>query len=179
MPREQTTERATRGTTGAKMTGTSRKRGRAGEERARVQTVPAREQEQGAAVERAESMPDTSMPDTGHLPGEPTVRWAHVPVPIGVRVHAPRLPVPSPRATAQQAVRVAEAVRSNLPPTERLAYYGGIGILAAVGALEWPVAAAVGVGFWLTGRRGQQRAAAQREARWREAPEESHTPATM
>jgi hypothetical protein len=51
----------------------------------------------------------------------------------------------------------AQAVRANLPPTERLLYYGGLGLMATVGVLEWPVAAAVGVGVWLAGRTGAGR----------------------
>jgi len=36
-----------------------------------------------------------------------------------------------------------------LPPLDSLALYGGLAALAAVGLLEWPVAAAVGVGHLL------------------------------
>ncbi len=55
---------------------------------------------------------------------------------------------------AAQTRWAAQAVRANLPPTERLLYYGGLGVMATVGVLEWPVAAAVGVGVWLAGRAG-------------------------
>jgi len=36
-----------------------------------------------------------------------------------------------------------------LPPLDSLALYGGLATLAAIGLLEWPVAAAVGVGHLL------------------------------
>lgn len=36
-----------------------------------------------------------------------------------------------------------------VPPPERLAYYTGIGVLAAIGLIEWPVAAVIGVGHVL------------------------------
>ena len=36
--------------------------------------------------------------------------------------------------------------RSDLPSTEELAFIGGIGLLAAVGVLEWPIAATLAVG---------------------------------
>jgi hypothetical protein len=36
-----------------------------------------------------------------------------------------------------------------LPEPERLAFYGGITVLAAVGILEWPVAVVLGIGHLL------------------------------
>ncbi|GAA0744225.1 hypothetical protein Drose_18460 [Dactylosporangium roseum] len=36
-----------------------------------------------------------------------------------------------------------------LPEPRRLLYYGGIGALAALGILEWPVAAVAAVGVWV------------------------------
>jgi hypothetical protein len=38
------------------------------------------------------------------------------------------------------------AVRKNLPPPEQLVYYGGLAALAMLSVIEWPVAAAIGVG---------------------------------
>ena len=35
-------------------------------------------------------------------------------------------------------------------------YYGGLGVMAAVGVVEWPVAAALGAGLWLANRRSQR-----------------------
>jgi uncharacterized membrane protein (DUF4010 family) len=34
----------------------------------------------------------------------------------------------------------------------RLVYYGALGAMAVVGAIEWPVAAAIGAGVWLASR---------------------------
>ncbi|WP_449065844.1 hypothetical protein [Planomonospora algeriensis] len=54
-----------------------------------------------------------------------------------------------PRVGGQEvgrAVGAARALLPALPSRERLAYYGGLGALAAFGLLEWPVAAAIGVG---------------------------------
>jgi predicted homoserine dehydrogenase-like protein len=51
-----------------------------------------------------------------------------------------------------QPQRIAQVVRANLPSTERLMYYGGLTALAAIGVLEWPVAAAVGAGVWVAAR---------------------------
>jgi len=79
-----------------------------------------------------------------------------VPV-VNVRVPVLRARVPGLGAGAAQTRWAAQAVRANLPPTERLVYYGGLGLMATVGVLEWPVAAAVGVGVWLAGRTGSSR----------------------
>ncbi len=83
---------------------------------------------------------------------------------VNVRVPILRGRVPDLGAKAAQTRWAAQAVRANLPPTERLLYYGGLGLMATVGVLEWPVAGAVGVGVWLAsrvgaGRRGQAAAA--------------------
>jgi len=76
---------------------------------------------------------------------------------VKVRVPMLRARVPGVGAGAAQTRWAAQAVRANLPPTERLLYYGGLGLMATVGVLEWPVAAAVGVGVWLAGRTGPGR----------------------
>jgi hypothetical protein len=47
-------------------------------------------------------------------------------------------------------------VRSNLPPPDRLFYYGGLAALAAIGVVDWPVAAAVGAGVWIATRAGER-----------------------
>jgi hypothetical protein len=43
-------------------------------------------------------------------------------------------------------------VREKLPPPEELAYYGGLALLAVFSVIEWPVAAAIGVGTAVTHR---------------------------
>jgi hypothetical protein len=45
-----------------------------------------------------------------------------------------------------------QMVRASLPPPERLAYYSGLGALAALGILDWPVAGAIGTGVWVATR---------------------------
>ena len=62
---------------------------------------------------------------------------------VSVRVHRPRLRLPSDHGPAERAARAA---KSALPRPSRLAYYGGLGAAAALGAIEWPVAVAIGVG---------------------------------
>jgi hypothetical protein len=43
-------------------------------------------------------------------------------------------------------------VAGYLPPPERLAFYGGLGIAAILGAIDWPVAAAIGIGTMVARR---------------------------
>ncbi|MFC4062204.1 hypothetical protein ACFOWE_28200 [Planomonospora corallina] len=63
-----------------------------------------------------------------------------------------------PQITGREVGQVLGAARSLLPSRERLAYYGGLGALAAFGLLEWPVAAAIGVGTVIAQRsRGEGR----------------------
>jgi hypothetical protein len=57
--------------------------------------------------------------------------------------------VPRPRvvdAAGQQLAGVARVVGPQLPDRDQLALYGGLGAAAAVGILDWPVAAAVAAG---------------------------------
>ncbi|MEV5541905.1 hypothetical protein AB0L13_34220 [Saccharopolyspora shandongensis] len=49
---------------------------------------------------------------------------------------------------------VVNTVRENLPSPLQLAYYGGLGALAALSVIEWPVAAAIGIGAVLAQRAG-------------------------
>ncbi|HEX6871035.1 MAG TPA: hypothetical protein VF163_08055 [Micromonosporaceae bacterium] len=76
----------------------------------------------------------------------------HIQVPV-MRLHAP-----SAHRVRGQVRWAAQAVRANLPSTDRLLYYGGLGALVAFGVLEWPVAAAVGAGVWLSARVRQRSA---------------------
>ena len=63
---------------------------------------------------------------------------------MSLRIHRPHLRLP--RLSTEPAERAARAARAALPPPARLAYYGGLGAAAALGAIEWPVAVAIGVG---------------------------------
>jgi hypothetical protein len=56
-----------------------------------------------------------------------------------------------------QTRSAGQAVRGSLPPTSRLLYYGGLGLAAITGVLEWPVAAAAGIGVWVAGRSSGRR----------------------
>jgi hypothetical protein len=65
------------------------------------------------------------------------------------QVKVPHLRVPEaidPRPLVSQARGVATMFRSALPPPKQLAYYTGLGVLAAAEIVEWPVALAIGAG---------------------------------
>jgi hypothetical protein len=57
-------------------------------------------------------------------------------------IHAPRLP----RVSRQEATQTARAATGLLPSPEQLVYYGGLGLMAALDVIEWPVALAIGAG---------------------------------
>jgi hypothetical protein len=126
-------------------------------------------QQRSAAIAAAKTPPAGKTAPAGksaieqdHEP--PIVRWIRVavPVPVGVHVPAPRLrlphvDLPSPAtAAARQTAHAVGMVRGRVPVPRRLVYYGALGVMAAVGALEWPVAAAIGAGVWVTGRTVQR-----------------------
>ena len=50
------------------------------------------------------------------------------------------------REAEKFAVRLPLVGRIGVPPPDQLAFFGVLGALAALGAIEWPVAAAIGVG---------------------------------
>lgn len=96
---------------------------------------------------------------------------------VSLRVHRPHLRLP--RMTGRPSGRAAHAMRSALPPVSRLAYYGGLGAAAALGAIEWPVAVAIGVGTAIGQRmRGDRRRARQADEHadeHAEGPPEDHS----
>jgi hypothetical protein len=75
------------------------------------------------------------------------------PVPVAEECTGPRTagPIAALQAIEQNSVRLdlpcVGTVR--LPPPQHLAWYGGIGAVAALGFLEWPVAAVLVVGHLL------------------------------
>ncbi|WP_285705001.1 hypothetical protein [Microtetraspora sp. NBRC 16547] len=62
--------------------------------------------------------------------------------------HMPHMP----HVGRQEVGHAVDVARSFLPPPERVAYYGGLGALAILGVIDWPVAAAIGVGTVLAQR---------------------------
>ncbi|WP_181448956.1 hypothetical protein [Nonomuraea aridisoli] len=75
---------------------------------------------------------------------------------VSVSVHRPdvHMPhVPRPHISKQELGHYADVARTVLPPPDRLAYYGALGAMAAFGAIDWPVAAAIGAGMIIVQRR--------------------------
>jgi hypothetical protein len=50
------------------------------------------------------------------------------------------------RAPTVDVGSVVRVVRSSLPTPRRALYYGGLASLAALSVIDWPVAAAIGIG---------------------------------
>jgi hypothetical protein len=76
-----------------------------------------------------------------------------------VKVAHPSIPVPYvTRKDVTNTVRAAGSAMPTrkLPAPDRLAFYGGLGALAVLGAVEWPVAAAIGVAT-VVARRGREK----------------------
>lgn len=67
-----------------------------------------------------------------------------LPVPV-VTPHMKVIHVPAPGMP--DVAGAGRSLASHLPPREQIAYYGGLGLMAAVGMISWPVAAAIGVGI--------------------------------
>jgi hypothetical protein len=76
--------------------------------------------------------------------------------------------------TRDDVTGVARNVRSVLPSGRSTLFYGGLALTAVVGVIEWPVAAAIGVGAALASRG----AADPRPVRQREGQQGTSTPST-
>jgi hypothetical protein len=62
-----------------------------------------------------------------------------------------------PKPNMSYVSDAGQAMVGFLPPPGRLAFYGGLGLAAVVGVLDWPVAAAIGIGAVVARRTGQAR----------------------
>jgi hypothetical protein len=69
---------------------------------------------------------------------------------VTAQFRAPDLHVPS----RDEIGAAARGARSMLPSRKAMLFYGGLAVTAAVGAIEWPVAAAIGVGTAVASRGG-------------------------
>ena len=86
----------------------------------------------------------------------------NVPVPV-LTPHMKTLHVPTPGMTyVEDAGRI---VAGYLPSPERMAFYGGLGIAAVIGAIDWPVATAIGIGTMIARKTGRGRGARSRAGR--------------
>ncbi|WP_171075180.1 hypothetical protein [Nonomuraea basaltis] len=75
----------------------------------------------------------------------PEMRMPHLEV-------VPKPRVPMPHIGRQELGHYADVARRFVPSPERVAYYGALGALAVFGVVEWPVAAAIGVGTMVVQR---------------------------
>jgi hypothetical protein len=92
-----------------------------------------------------------------------------------LRLHTAHPRVPIPYVTPGDMMTNARTVASAIPSPRRLAFYGGLGALAIFGALEWPVAAAIGAATEVIAReRGERHERAMASG----TPGEERTPAT-
>ncbi len=48
-------------------------------------------------------------------------------------------------------------MKGYLPPPDRMVFYSGLGLAAVVGVLDWPVAAAIGIGAVVARRAASRR----------------------
>jgi hypothetical protein len=67
---------------------------------------------------------------------------------VTAEFRAPDLHVPS----REELGAAARDVQSMLPSRSSMLFYGGLAVTVAIGAIEWPVAAAIGVGSALASR---------------------------
>ena len=74
-----------------------------------------------------------------------------------VRMYKVHVPVPG-KAYMSDAGHI---VAGYMPPPDRMAFYGGLGLAAVVGLLDWPVAAAIGVGTMVARRATRSRTTAR------------------
>ncbi|MFF2063164.1 hypothetical protein ACFVWZ_15405 [Streptomyces sp. NPDC058200] len=79
-----------------------------------------------------------------------------------LRMHTLHAELPIPYLTPGDITANARAARAKLAPMpapKQIAFYGGLGALAVLGAVEWPVAAAIGAAAAIarSGRRSAER----------------------
>ncbi|MCX9191348.1 hypothetical protein C3Y87_07960 [Carbonactinospora thermoautotrophica] len=82
----------------------------------------------------------------------------HLPL-VTVQFRAPQMHMPGRR----EMTDAGRTVTGFLPSPSRLAYYTGLGMVAAFGVIDWPVAVAIGAGTWIA-QRGRREAAHEEES---------------
>lgn len=78
------------------------------------------------------------------------------------------------------SVQIPGVGKVSVPPPDRLAFYGGLGLLAAVSVIDWPVALAIGVGAAVVAHdakaQSQQATAPAGDGEVKPAPQERQKP---
>lgn len=90
-------------------------------------------------------------------PGARKTATLHLPL-VTVQFRAPQMHMPGRR----EMTDAGRTVTGFLPSPSRLAYYTGLGMVAAFGVIDWPVAVAIGAGTWIA-QRGRREAAHEEE----------------
>lgn len=129
----------------------------------RTGRAAARRPRPGATTETGSPRPSVQTRPRRSPEGAPTqATTVTVPVPA-IAVRRVRVPLPKvaslpalPGAVATSATRATgelpSSIRRHLPPRDRMLYYAGLGALAALEVVSWPVAAAIGGGVWVASR---------------------------
>lgn len=115
----------------------------------------------------AESTRKDTAPET-----QPAKTQAHEGAGLHLHTRTLHPPVPIPYLTRDDVQSTARSATSRLPgrPSGKdLLFYGGLGAMAVAGALEWPVALAVGGATWLVRGRGKRSGTHEEDAEAREA----------
>jgi hypothetical protein len=120
---------------------------------ARRTTATAEDKDTAAtSSERGTEQTDTEQADTEqHDKDHPRTATVNLPF-VTAQFRAPDLHLPKPKP--QEIGAALQTARSFLPPPRQALYYGGLALMAALEVVEWPVAAAIGVGTALAGRGG-------------------------
>jgi hypothetical protein len=96
-----------------------------------------------------EQRADTTTRPGGGTDGGPGARTATVHLPfVTAQFRAPEVHLPG----REQVEAAARSVGSVLPSPTTALFFGGLAVTVAIGAIEWPVAAAIGVGTALAAR---------------------------
>lgn len=114
--------------------------------------------QRGSATSNGKKRYTLDMPMLSIEVRKPDVSLPHVSMPHIPKPNISMPNIPMPRVSKQELGHYVDVARTVLPPPERLAYYGALGAMAALGAIDWPVAAAIGAGMVIVQRRRQAKA---------------------
>ncbi|MDG6106298.1 hypothetical protein Daura_19765 [Dactylosporangium aurantiacum] len=91
---------------------------------------------------------------TAEPPESKLVTWQEIPMPH-VKVPVVHMAGTAARSMVTNVGWTARTIGSAVPQPRQLLYYGGVGLLTALGVLEWPVALAAAAGVWVATRSAQ------------------------
>ena len=96
----------------------------------------------------------------------------HISEPTGMRVHTVQAKVPIPYLTPQDVAANVRAIGAKLPgtPGRKALLYGGLGVAALAGVIDWPVAVAIGAATVLARGRKKDEETEKAEERHEQEP---------